>query len=266
MVRDDPVESGDDIDELVTLSLVRRGRIAVGQGQGRLDSDAPCLRQALISSSGQKRSAQFSGAVSVKHPIQVSGEAVRQGFDGVYTGTHGLASAARSTSLKPCDGCTTDVSFLPQVLLRDSGGESGTRDDLAELTRSLDYFPFPFDIWLSDATPERLPDRMRGLLMGMLQRQQRLPAATEAARQVGISPASLRRRLRSANTSFAEIRVGCQREWAEYLLAFTHTTTQDIAAQLGYADDRVFRRAFRQWTGRAPADFRACTAGSRGEH
>lgn len=151
---------------------------------------------------------------------------------------------------------TMAASYLAQPIVR-----SG-----ADLARSLDYFPFPFDIWVSDATPEHLPDRMRGLLMGRLQRQQRLPAATDVAQQVGISPASLRRRLRSANTSFAEIRVGCQREWAEYLLTFTQTTTQEIATQLGFADDRVFRRAFRQWTGSAPADFRARVAGLRGEY
>ena len=94
------------------------------------------------------------------------------------------------------------------------------------------------------------------LLMSGLQRQERLPDSDAAARLLGISPASLRRRLQDSGASYAKIRAGCQREWAEYLLAFTRSPVQEIAVQLGFGDDRAFRRAFRKWTGHGPAEFR----------
>ena len=138
------------------------------------------------------------------------------------------------------------ASYLAQPVVR-----SG-----AELARSLDYFPFPFDVWVGDAAQDRLSERIRMLLMGGLQRQERLPDSEAAARLLGISPATLRRRLQDSSTSYAKIRAGCQREWAEYLLAFTRSPVQEIAVQLGFGDDRAFRRAFRKWTGHGPVEFR----------
>jgi len=127
----------------------------------------------------------------------------------------------------------------------------------AELARNLDYFPFPFDIWIGGGSEDRLSERVRVLLMGVLQHQQRLPASHQVAQRLGVSPATLRRRLHDAGTSYAKVRTGCRREWAEYLLAFTRATVQEIAVRLGFGDDRAFRRAFSKWTGRSPADFRS---------
>lgn len=126
----------------------------------------------------------------------------------------------------------------------------------AELARNLDYFPFPFDIWMGGNTEDRLSDQVRVLLMRTLQHQQRPPTSPQVALRLGISSATLRRRLHDAGTSYASLRASCQREWAEYLLTFTRTTVQEIADKLGFGDDRAFRRAFSKWTGCSPGDFR----------
>lgn len=138
------------------------------------------------------------------------------------------------------------VGYLAQPVVR-----SGV-----ELARSLDHFPFPFDVWVADAAQDRLSDRIRMLLMSALQGQEKLPDAAQTAELFGISSVTLRRRLRDSGISYAKIRAGCQREWAEYLLTFTRSPVQEIAVQLGFSDDRAFRRAFRKWTGRGPVDFR----------
>lgn len=95
------------------------------------------------------------------------------------------------------------------------------------------------------------------MLMGALQRQLKLPAPETIAQLFHISPATLRRRLQEESTSYAKIRSDCQRECAEYLLTVTELTVQEIAVQLGFGDDRAFRRAFRGWNGCSPAQFRS---------
>lgn len=135
-----------------------------------------------------------------------------------------------------------------------------------ELTRCVDYFPFPFDIWMGTGVEDRLPNRIRVLLMEALRNQQRPPTSSQLARRLGVSSATLRRRLHVADASYAKMRVDCLREWAEYLLTFTRATVEEIAGQLGFGDERAFRRAFGKWTGRSPAAFRswACRrAGAR---
>ena len=52
------------------------------------------------------------------------------------------------------------------------------------------------------------------------------------------------------------LRASCQREIAENLLRRGTVPVEDIAHRLGFSDDRAFRRAFREWTGETPTEFR----------
>jgi AraC-like DNA-binding protein len=123
-----------------------------------------------------------------------------------------------------------------------------------ELRKVIDYFPF--DIWYSGHVGDGLSDRVRIVLMAALQRQLRLPASEAVAQLFHMSVATLQRKLQAENTSYAKIRADCQRECAEYLLTFTELTVQEIGAQIGFSDDRAFRRAFHSWNGASPAQFR----------
>lgn len=147
-----------------------------------------------------------------------------------------------------------NLLVLPAHYLDEPVVRSGT-----ELARCLQYFPFPFDIWMGTCVEDRLSDRVRVLLMEVLRNQQPPPTSLQVAQRLGVSSATLRRRLRDAGTGYAKMRAGCQRAWAEYLLTFTRVTVPEIAGQLGFGDDRAFRRAFSKWTGRSPAVFRSRT-------
>ncbi|ATE67543.1 AraC family transcriptional regulator [Rhizorhabdus dicambivorans] len=77
----------------------------------------------------------------------------------------------------------------------------------------------------------------------------------EVATALGMSVASLRRRLGEAGLQFRDVR-------ARYLNSIARAALEDgnsiadIAESLGFSDGRSFARAFRQWNGVAPGDYR----------
>lgn len=79
-----------------------------------------------------------------------------------------------------------------------------------------------------------------------------------AARAMGMSPATLRRRLSEAGVSFRAVASDMRRATARSLLATEHSL-DDIAARLGFSDARSFRRACQGWFGMAPAAYRRQT-------
>jgi AraC-like DNA-binding protein len=77
----------------------------------------------------------------------------------------------------------------------------------------------------------------------------------DAARRLGVSARTLARRLDGEGTSYraivADVRCALAAEWLE------EEDVAEVAARLGYADARAFDRAFKRWTGRTPAAWRA---------
>lgn len=76
-----------------------------------------------------------------------------------------------------------------------------------------------------------------------------------AAAALGMSTASLRRRLAEAGSSFRNALSEAQRDAAASLLA-TDTSLADIAAEIGFSDARSLRRACQRWFGMTPAEYR----------
>ncbi len=77
------------------------------------------------------------------------------------------------------------------------------------------------------------------------------PTLLEAAKRLGVSARTLKRRLRDEQTTFGEVRASVLTERAVLLLR-QGRTLDEIAEQLGYADGTSFGRAFRRWTGESP--------------
>ena len=75
------------------------------------------------------------------------------------------------------------------------------------------------------------------------------------ARDLNMSPRSLRRKLDDAGTSFRAILQERRHAKAEMLLSSQTIQTAELAEQLGYSDAAVFSRAFKEWTGLSPRQF-----------
>lgn len=75
--------------------------------------------------------------------------------------------------------------------------------------------------------------------------------------QLLMGPRKMRRVLKAEGTSFREIREQFLDERARLLLAETDLSIVEIARTLGYSEPNNFRRAFRNWTGLSPREYRA---------
>jgi len=98
-------------------------------------------------------------------------------------------------------------------------------------------------------------DRVReavaeGLLRGV--RSER-----EVAESLGVTRRTLRRRLATEGLTFREIRQDLLQTRAERMLRENRLPISEISYLLGYSEPSTFHRAFRGWTGRSPAAWRA---------
>ncbi len=87
-------------------------------------------------------------------------------------------------------------------------------------------------------------------------RDLREASLTRLARDVGLSPRALRRRLDGEQTNFRDLRHDVQFERAERLLQNTDLTIREIASAAGFTHVKAFRRSFRSWKGAPPSSFR----------
>lgn len=90
----------------------------------------------------------------------------------------------------------------------------------------------------------------------MLDHPGRLPTQDEAARRLGLSRRSLRRRLAEEGTGFRalldEVRFGLVTGYLEN----TPLSLDEIAARTGFSDAANLSHAFRRWTGESPGGWR----------
>ncbi|WP_447791956.1 AraC family transcriptional regulator ligand-binding domain-containing protein [Pseudomonas farris] len=84
-----------------------------------------------------------------------------------------------------------------------------------------------------------------------------IPALTEIAGQLHLSPRTLRRRLEAMDTSYNQILEELRKKLAIRYLLDTPMTTEAISEKLSYSDAANFRHAFKRWTGASPKAFRS---------
>lgn len=82
------------------------------------------------------------------------------------------------------------------------------------------------------------------------------PKIEEAAQALGCSERTLRRRLVDAGTSYRGVHDSLRAERALTLLRDSRLAIAEISSQLGFSDDREFRRAYKRWTGEVPSQAR----------
>jgi AraC-like DNA-binding protein len=87
----------------------------------------------------------------------------------------------------------------------------------------------------------------------------RVPDMAVAARELGVSVRTLRRRLAEARQSYRGLTQQMQSERACAMLRNPDFTLQTVAHALGFADSAAFHRAFRRWTGLTACEYRNAT-------
>jgi AraC-like DNA-binding protein len=105
---------------------------------------------------------------------------------------------------------------------------------------------------LAEVVDAGLPGRIRALLA---------EAATTrdleaVAKQLHMSPRTIKRKLAERGTTFSEIRDDLRRQRALLLLDNRELSIGEVATRLGYSELPNFTRAFRKWTGKTPLAYR----------
>lgn len=77
------------------------------------------------------------------------------------------------------------------------------------------------------------------------------------ASELGMSRATLQRRLKAEGTSFEAILDGLRQHLARRYLRRENFSVKKTAYLLGFSDPAAFSRAFKRWTGQSPSELRA---------
>ena len=80
--------------------------------------------------------------------------------------------------------------------------------------------------------------------------------AREVAAQLGLSVATLHRRLANENTTFKKISDEASKSLASLLIGPKSLSIATIARRLGYSETAALTRAFHRWYGMSPRDYR----------
>ena len=89
------------------------------------------------------------------------------------------------------------------------------------------------------------------------------PEVAHVARELGMSERTLQRRITGEATTFRALLADARRELSQQLLADPAIEIDEVTFLLGYQDTTSFYRAFKDWAGVSPGDWRTGTlAGS----
>lgn len=112
----------------------------------------------------------------------------------------------------------------------------------------------PYSIILKYKNPASLSARIRRHLRGL--EPERWPTADVLAKDLRVAPSTLYRKLEAEGATYQQIKDALRRDDAIALLSHSGSSIADIAIQLGFAEASSFQRAFRQWTGVRPGEYR----------
>ncbi len=98
-----------------------------------------------------------------------------------------------------------------------------------------------------------LPEYVYRTLLKQIQQPFNLP---DMAAQLGMSPATLKRKLGKHGSSFQRLQDMARLQMSLYLLHVCGWNNEQVAAHLNFNDATNFRRAFKRWAGVTPSDSR----------
>lgn len=104
-------------------------------------------------------------------------------------------------------------------------------------------------------TGQETADRVKAVLKRSLASGR--PEVAHVARDLGMSERTLQRRITDEATTFRTLLADARRELSEQLLADPAIQIDEVTYLLGYQDTTSFYRAFKEWAGVSPGEWRA---------
>jgi AraC-like DNA-binding protein len=101
-------------------------------------------------------------------------------------------------------------------------------------------------------------EQVKGILKKLLAGQR--PALQDVARELRMSTRTLQRRLTDEDATFQQLMEDARRELAQHYLLHSSLELNQTAYLLGYEDANSFFRAFHNWEGTSPGEWRAVHA------
>lgn len=98
-----------------------------------------------------------------------------------------------------------------------------------------------------------LPARIRALLVCG---DDGYPSVDMIARTIHMSERTLKRKLHEHGLSYSDLLLQVRERDARQLLSVAGMSVSDVAARVGYTNRVNFSRAFKQWTGQTPSEYR----------
>lgn len=158
---------------------------------------------------------------------------------------------------------TGDSSRVYQVPVRNGRGSIGLSFEAHWLNLPVVQSPQSLREFLAGARANlivkyrdssNLTDRIRRLLRKSLGGD--MPSLEDVSASLAVTPQTLRRRLRDEGRGFQQLKDETRRDAAIDYLLHTHWPLPEIAERVGFSDASTFHRAFKQWTGVAPGEYR----------
>jgi len=100
-------------------------------------------------------------------------------------------------------------------------------------------------------------NKLKGIFLEYYRRGEGFPDFKLSTKGFNMAPQTLRRKLKTENTNYKEIKDAIRRDLAIGKLMHENLPVADIAVQLGFLEPASFARAFKQWTGLSPAKYRS---------
>ncbi len=159
----------------------------------------------------------------------------------------------------PQPSCVAEYRRLFDCPIRFSAGRNCMSADQAVLGKKIQTQSASAHteaLRLCEAKMPAASNEVTRLKLWMRKRVGTAPKIEDAAQAMDCSERTLRRRLVEAGTSYRAIHDDLRAERARALLRDSRLPIAEISAQLGFSDDREFRRAYKRWTGQIPSQAR----------
>ncbi len=118
----------------------------------------------------------------------------------------------------------------------------------------------PLDLYLPLDAGGEVTEQVRTRIWRGFSDHSLAPTLEEIAEDCGLTPQTLRRRLKAEGTHFQTVKGQVRRDIAIHHLGSNEYSIEAIAAKAGYSEPSAFIRAFKIWTGFTPLQFRKALA------